>query len=92
MLDLRGVTTFTDTLIICSGSNTKQLQAIADEIETDLKKVGDYPNSVEGYSNSEWILMDFGDYVVNIFTDKARAYYDMERLWRDGKTVEVPAE
>jgi ribosome-associated protein len=91
VLDLRGVTTFTDLLIICSGSNTKQLQAIADEIETEVKKAGDIPNSVEGYSNSEWILMDYGDYVVNIFSDKARAYYDMERLWRDGKTVEVPA-
>lgn len=87
MLDLRGVTSFTDTLIICSGSNTRQNQTISDEIETELKKMGDIPNGVEGYTGAEWILMDYGDYVVNIFSDKTRAYYDLERLWRDGKPL-----
>jgi ribosome-associated protein len=86
-LDLRGVTTFTDTLIVCSGANTRQNQAISNEIEEALKKVGDIPNSVEGYTNAEWILMDYGDYVVNIFTEKSRAYYDLERLWRDAKPL-----
>jgi len=87
VLDLRDVTTFTDTLVICSGANARQNQAISDEIQQQLKKLGDLPMSVEGYTNADWILMDYGDYVVNIFTEKARAYYDLERLWRDAKPV-----
>jgi ribosome-associated protein len=87
VLDLRGVTTFTDTLVICNGSNTRQNQAISNEIQQELKKLGDIPSSVEGYTNAEWILMDYGDYVVNIFTEKTRAYYDLERLWRDAKPI-----
>jgi ribosome-associated protein len=83
------VTTFTDTLIVCSGGNTRQNQAISDEIQQQLKKIGDVPSSVEGYTHAEWILMDYGDYVVNIFTEKTRAYYDLERLWRDAKPMEV---
>jgi ribosome-associated protein len=88
VLDLRDVTTFTDTLIICSGTNARQIQTIADEIEQQIKKLGDTPHSVEGYTHAEWILMDYGDYVVNIFSEKSRAYYDLERLWRDAKPVE----
>jgi ribosome-associated protein len=91
VLDLRDVTTFTETLVICSGSNTRQNQAISDEIQQQLKKLGDLPLSVEGYTNAEWILMDYGDYVINIFTEKTRAYYDLERLWRDAKPIPVPA-
>jgi ribosome-associated protein len=91
VLDLRDVTTFTDTLVICSGSNTRQNQAISNEIQQHLKKLGDIPSSVEGYTNAEWILMDYGDYVINIFTEKTRAYYDLERLWRDAKPIPVPA-
>jgi ribosome-associated protein len=87
VLDLRDVTTFTDTLIICSGANSKQNQAIANEIEEQLKKHGDIPSSVEGYTHAEWVLLDYGDYVVNIFSEKARAYYDLERLWRDAQRV-----
>ncbi|HTM12356.1 MAG TPA: ribosome silencing factor [Bryobacteraceae bacterium] len=87
VLDLRDLTSFTDTLIICSGANSRQNQAISNEIEQQLKKHGDMPSSVEGYTNAEWILMDYGDYVLNIFSEKARAYYDLERLWRDAKPV-----
>ena len=87
MLDLRDVTTFTETLIICGGANSRQNQTISNEIEVELKKYGDIPASVEGYTHAEWILMDYGDYVVNIFSEKARAYYDLERLWRDAKPV-----
>jgi len=81
------VTTFTDTLIICSGANSRQNQTISNEIEVQLKEQGDIPSSVEGYTNAEWVLMDYGDYVVNIFSEKSRAYYDLERLWRDAKPV-----
>ncbi len=87
VLDLREVTTFADTLVICGAANARQSQTIADEIERELKKEGEQPTSVEGYTNAEWILLDYGDFVVNVFSEKARAYYDLERLWRDAKPV-----
>jgi ribosome-associated protein len=89
VLDLRDVTSFADYFVILSGANTRQIQAIADEIHLRLKKLGETPNSMEGYDNAEWVLMDYGDYLVHIFSDKARLYYDLERLWRDAKTVEL---
>jgi ribosome-associated protein len=87
VLDLREITSFADFFLIASGANARQIQAIADEIETQLKQLGEYPNSVEGYQNAEWVLLDYGDYLIHIFTDKARQYYDLERLWRDAKIV-----
>lgn len=87
VLDLREITTFADFFLIASGSNARQIQAIADEIEIQLKELGEYPHSVEGYQNAEWVLLDYGDYLIHIFTEKARQYYDLERLWRDGKTI-----
>ena len=91
VLDLRDVTTFADYFIICNGTNIRQNQAISDEIEVRLKKLGEYPNSIEGYDNAEWVLLDYGDYLVHIFTEKSRAYYDLERLWRDAKLYEIGA-
>jgi ribosome-associated protein len=87
VLDVRGVTSFADTFVICSGSNTRQIQAIADEIQQELKKLGEYPTSIEGYSHAEWVLVDYSDFLVHIFSQKARAYYDLERLWRDAKPL-----
>jgi len=87
VLDLRDVTSFADFFVIASGANARQIQAIADEVEIQLKKLGEYPLSVEGYQNAEWVLLDYGDYLIHIFTEKARQYYDLERLWRDAKTV-----
>jgi len=87
VIDLREITTFADFFLICSGSNPKQLQAIANEIETALKVQGERPTSVEGFNNAEWVLMDYGDLVIHIFSEQARAYYDLDRLWRDGKEV-----
>ena len=91
VLDLREVTSFADYFVILSGANSRQIQAIADEVHQHLKKLGEMPNSMEGYDNAEWILMDYGDYLVHVFSDKARLYYDLERLWRDAKTVELKA-
>lgn len=88
VLDLREITSFADYFIICNGTNIRQNQAISDEIEVRLKNLGDYPNSIEGYDNAEWILQDYGDFLVHIFTEKSRAYYDLERLWRDAKVLE----
>ena len=84
---MREVTPFTNTLIICGAANARQSQAIADEVERVLKLEGEHPLSIEGYSNAEWILIDYGDFVVNIFSEKARLYYDLERLWRDAKPL-----
>ena len=91
VLDLRDVTTFTDFFVICGGTNSRQIQAISDEITLQLKKQGELPVSVEGYENAEWVLIDYGDYIVHVFSEKARAYYDIERLWRGAKEVEPPA-
>jgi ribosome-associated protein len=89
VLDLRDITSFADFFVICSGSNARQIQAIADEIHLRLKKLGEHANSIEGYENAEWVLMDYGDYLIHIFSEKARTYYDLERLWRDAKTIEL---
>lgn len=90
-LDLRGITTMADVFLICHGRNTRQNQAIADEIEKQLKEVhGERPLAIEGLSNAEWILMDYGDLVVHIFTEKSREYYELERLYRDAKRLSLP--
>lgn len=88
VLDVRNVTSFTDHFVICTGANARQIQTIADEIQQQLKKGGELPSSLEGYQNAEWVLVDYGDFLVHIFSQKARVYYDLERLWRDAKPVE----
>jgi len=80
---------FTDFLVICHGTNPRQVQTISDDIEKQLKNVGERALSVEGYTHAEWVLMDYGDFVVNVFSEKSRTYYDLERLWRDAKSVKV---
>lgn len=90
-LDLREVTSFADYFVICSGSNARQIQAISDEVGLELDAAGERLNSVEGYNNAEWILMDYGDCLVHIFSEKARQYYDLERLWRHAKELQLPA-
>lgn len=92
VLDLTGISSFTDFFVICTGSSTKQNQAISDEVAMRMKKRGELPLSVEGYGTAEWVLTDYGDLVVHTLTPKARAYYDLERLWREGKPVEIPPE
>jgi len=92
VLDLREVTTFTDYFLICSGSNSRQNLAIAEEIQVDLKNYGERANAVEGRESAEWILIDYGDLLVHVFSGKAREYYDLERLWRHATDVEIPPE
>ena len=65
-------------------------RAITEEIGVELGKLGEYPVSVEGFANAEWILVDFGDYLIHVFSPKARAFYELERLWRHAKVVEIP--
>jgi ribosome-associated protein len=92
VLDLRDVASFTDYFLITSGANERQVQAIADGISDTLKKVGSAAARVEGYKTAEWILLDYGDFVVHVFEQKARSFYDLERLWRESKRVELPPE
>jgi ribosome-associated protein len=92
VLDLREIASFTDYFVIVSGQNERQVQAISDEVYEQLKKSGETAARVEGYKTAEWILLDFGDFVVHVFEQKARQFYDLERLWRESKRVEVPAE
>ena len=93
LLDLREVTSFGDYFLICSGANPRQNQAIWDEICSAMKQqAGEAAISVEGYENAEWILGDYGDLIVHIFSDEKRDYYQLERLWRDAKDVPIPPE
>lgn len=92
-LDLREIASFTEIFIICSGSNQRQVQAISDEINEQLKKqLKAKAVRIEGYSGAEWILLDYGDFIVHIFDKDARDFYDLQRLWRDAKKVEIPEE
>jgi ribosome-associated protein len=84
----KGSGAFTDYFVLCSGTNPRQVQAIADEVEMRLKQAGLYPAHVEGYKQAEWVLVDYVDFVVHVFSDKARKYYDLERLWKTAKRLE----
>src|SRR5258707_996971 len=79
---------FTDYFVVCSGTNPRQIQAIADEVELRLKKTGLYPAHTEGYKQAEWVLLDYVDFVVHIFSEKARRFYDLERLWKSARKME----
>lgn len=79
---------FTDYFVVCSGTNLRQIQAISDEVEGRLEKAGLRPTHVEGYKQAEWVLLDYVDFVVHVFSEKARKYYDLERLWKSAKRLE----
>jgi ribosome-associated protein len=87
----KGSGAFTDYFVVCSGTNPRQIQAISDEVEDRLKKDGMRPAHVEGYKQAEWVLLDYVDFVVHIFSEKSRRFYDLERLWKSAKKLE-PAE
>jgi len=84
----KGSGAFTDYFVLCSGTNPRQVQAIADEVELQLKKMGLRPTHVEGYNQAEWVLIDYVDFVVHVFSEKARKFYDLERLWKSAKRLE----
>jgi ribosome-associated protein len=89
ILDLRGLTYIADYFVICSGSNITQVSAIADGVWQSLAQHGVHPSHVEGGPEASWVLMDFGDVVVHIFEEQARAYYSLEKLWSDAPRVPV---
>lgn len=78
---------FTDYFVICSGSNPRQIQAISDEVERKLSERGARPAHVEGYRQAEWVLLDYVDFVVHVFSEKARKFYSLERLWKSAKQL-----
>jgi ribosome-associated protein len=84
----KGSGAFTDYFVLCSGTNPRQVQAIADEVELRLKRAGVRPNQVEGYNQAEWVLIDYVDFVVHVFSEKARKFYDLERLWKSAKRLQ----
>lgn len=88
IIDIREVSVLADYFIIASGSNTSQVQAMADHVDEILSKAG-YPcKQMEGYQNANWILMDFQDIIVHVFHKEDRLFYDLERIWRDGKFID----
>ena len=91
ILEMEKGSAFTDYFVLCSGTNPRQVQAIADEVELRLKAAGLRPAHIEGYRQAEWILVDYVDFVVHVFSEKARKFYDLERLWKTAKRLE-PSE
>ena len=85
-LEIKDVTTITDYFVIASGTSSTHIKSLADNVEYELKQNGIYPNKVEGYETGTWILMDYGDVVVHIFTEQERQNYNIEKLWEEMKT------
>lgn len=89
IIDISEVSVVADYFIIAGGSNRSQIQAMADNVQEMLEKAGYEMKQVEGYNTANWILMDFGDVIVHIFDKENRLFYNLERIWRDGKTIEA---
>jgi ribosome-associated protein len=92
VLDLQKLTSFTDYFVICSGESEPQIKAIYRNVEDRLSKAGMKPDHIEGRSENGWILMDYDDFVVHIFSPEKRAFYDLERLWADAPRMEISEE
>lgn len=88
IIDIADVSILADYFIIAEGSNRSQIQALTNSVEEKLGRAGYEVKQIEGYETANWILMDFGDIIVHVFDKENRLYYNLERIWRDGKTVE----
>lgn len=89
VLDISQVSVIADLFIIVGGSNKNQVQALCDNVTEKLGRAGFPENHIEGYDNGNWILIDFGDIIVHIFDKENRSLYDLERIWRDGKSIDI---
>ena len=89
VIDISDISTLADYFIIASGTNINQVQALADNVQEVLGRAGHMTKNVEGYDSGKWILLDFGDIIVHVFDSENRLFYDLERIWRDGKRIEV---
>ena len=92
ILDISKISSIADYFVITNGDNVNQVQAIVDSVEEALGKLGHQPRAIEGYRNAGWILMDYGDIVINVFSKEDRLFYDLERIWKDGIPVEIDAD
>ena len=90
-LEVSDLTSYTDSLLICSGASDRQVAAIADEVQLQLKNTGRKPLHVEGERRSDWILLDYGDFVIHVFTEERRSFYGLDGLWGDAPRVEASA-
>lgn len=91
VIDIHNVSVIADYFVIASGTNSNQVQAIVDNVEEQLGRAGFEAKQIEGNRNSSWILMDYGDVIVHVFDEENRLFYDLERIWRDGKVLEMDA-
>jgi ribosome-associated protein len=91
IIDIQKVSVMADYFIIASGTNSSQVQAMVDNVENELGRKGFVCKQMEGYRSANWILMDYGDIIIHVFDRENRLFYDLERIWRDGKTVELEA-
>jgi len=89
VIDIREVSVIADYFIIAGGSNKSQIQALSDTVEEKLGRAGLPLKQIEGYNNANWILLDFGDIIIHIFDKENRLFYDLERIWRDGKKISI---
>jgi ribosome-associated protein len=89
MLDIRELTSVADVFIICTGHSTRQVNAIAQQIKTDLKKENIYPLSMEGEEDGHWVLIDYGHVTIHVFYEIMRSFYDLEGLWIDAERTEI---
>ena len=89
MIDIANVTVLADYLIIAGGNNKSQVQAMVDNVTEKLAKQNVHTNHIEGYSTANWILLDYGDIIVHVFNQEDRLFYDLERLWQDGNTIDI---
>ena len=87
VIDISSISTLGDFFIIAAGNNRNQVQALADSVQEKLGRAGFMTKNVEGYDAANWILLDFGDIIVHVFNSEMRVFYDLERIWRDGKEV-----
>jgi ribosome-associated protein len=91
VLDLRKAAGFTDFFVICSGTNPRQIRAIADSVIESLAHDGVKPSNIEGYDRSEWILLDYFDFIVHVFAPETRLFYGLERLWGNAERIDLPS-
>jgi ribosome-associated protein len=91
MLDVHGLSSITDVVLICSGQSNRQVTAIADHIKVDLKKQGIRPLSIEGLQEGHWVVMDYGDVIIHVFHEPIRLFYDIEGLWADAGRMKTPS-
>jgi ribosome-associated protein len=89
VLNLRGLASFADTFIVCSGRSHRQVSAIAESVQQDLKAKGIKPLGIEGLREGHWVLMDYGDVLIHVFYEPVRIFYDLEGLWSEAKRVEL---